>query len=154
MSAVTYRFCCAGCGERFNAPEVPEFSYGLFVLRSENSDYAAFLDAFNDAAFLESYEIVKTNRCVLDMRDEQKGEIQQRVFCVVCDPDPDGHPLKIGLAPRCPSCGCRSMATWEQIDPSRPWPLPLVGHERWNVLTKQQKVDLVDQTIRAISARP
>ena len=148
MNAVTFTFCCADCGCHFDAPEVPEFAYGQFVLRTEASDYAAFLDALGDSAFLESYELVKLSHRTTAMNDRQRGDLQQRIFGVICDPAPNGQTLVIGLAPRCPSCGCRKMASWEQKTPVQPWCMPLVEHNRWTAMTQQQKADCVDQAIR------
>jgi DNA-directed RNA polymerase subunit RPC12/RpoP len=148
MNTVTYTFQCANCSRQFNAHEVSDFAYGQFVLRAEKSDYEAFLDAPNDPAFLESYAILEAHQVAAEMSAEQKGELQQRIFGVVCDPTPDGQQLEIGLPPKCPSCGSRKMANWQQVIPVQAWTLPLVSHERWTAMTERQKVELVVGRLR------
>jgi hypothetical protein len=40
------------------------------------------------------------------------------------------------------------MVSWIENVPDETWPLPLVKHETWRVLSKQQKVDAVEIAIR------
>jgi hypothetical protein len=148
VSAVVYTFVCANCVRSFTAPEVQEFSYGQFVMRSVESPLEAFLDAAADSAFAESWEMLKTHRLTAGMPAEQKRELQHRVFGDLCDRTPDGHPLEIGLCPRCPFCGKRKMANWQEVSPVRSWPLPIVTHECWDGLNFREKGCWIEKAIR------
>ncbi|MBP8260594.1 MAG: hypothetical protein KA118_13125 [Verrucomicrobia bacterium] len=149
MNAVAFTFCCGGCGRQFEGPEAPENSYGQFVLRSETSDAAAFLDAPNDSVFFESYHMVRSDPQTAKMSGERKARIQQQVFALTRDPTSGGEMLKIGVHPRCPHCGSREMGNWQEISPPRLWPLPSVTHKKWNALTKQQRVELIGRGIQS-----
>ena len=148
MSAVEFTFCCGDCGRRFSAPGVLDFSYGEFVLRGKRSNHEAFLDANSDPAFLESRELLKAHPKVAGMSDWQRAELLHEIFGSVCDPTPDGQPLVMNLHPQCPSCGSRNMESWVTAVPGRPWPLPLVTHNVWNALSRQQRIEMIDRAIR------
>jgi hypothetical protein len=148
MSAITYLFKCANCGAEFMAPEVPGDSYGLFVMRAESTDDAAYLDAHNDDAFLESFELVKHNTLVVGLTVEKRGALQQAVFSTTCDPASDGKPFRIGLLPRCASCGSRRMESWEPVRPIQSWSLLPVKHTIWNAKTPTEKAAAIDQAVR------
>jgi hypothetical protein len=147
MSAITYIFKCACCDADFNAPEVPEDSYGLFVMRTIDADDTALLDAYADKAFLESYELVKRNKLVGNLDARKRGELQHLVFAEICDLGPHGDPFRIGLLPKCPMCGARSMESWEPVRPTRPWALPALEHTAWNMKTAIEKRELIDNLI-------
>jgi hypothetical protein len=148
MSTVTYMFTCANCRAEFIAPEVIDNSYGLFVMRTEHTDDAACLDAFNDSAFVESYDLVKRNKLVLGLSEERRGEVQQAIFSTTCDPSPTGELFRIGLLPKCPICGFRKMSRWAPAIPPQEWVLPLVEHKAWDAKTLTEKSSLIDQAIR------
>jgi DNA-directed RNA polymerase subunit RPC12/RpoP len=150
MSAIAYKFKCATCGKEFEAPEVPEMSYGLFVMRTEETDEAAFLDALNDSAFLESYEFVKDHAQLANHTDIDRGRIQQAVFSSVCDKTARGETLRIGLRPKCRSCGSRNMASWQQRMPIKEWPLPTVTHDCWEEKTATEKRAAIDDGIQQV----
>lgn len=150
MSAIAYKFICANCDAAFEAPEVPEMSYGLFVLRTKDTDETAFLDAPNDAAFLESYEIVKNSSLVARRDSSAKGRIQQSVFTITCDKSDKNSVFEIGLMPKCPTCGSRNMLNWQPVIPTRDWPLPVVTHVFWEKKTPSEKVAAIDQAIQRV----
>lgn len=152
MTAIAYLFKCANCHAEFRAPEVPEDSYGLFVMRTEQSDEAVYLDAFKDDAFLESFELVKRSSLVLDLTAEKRGALQQTVFPAICDLGPHGEPFRIGLLPRCACCGSRKMESWAPVRPIEEWRLSLVEHTTWNAKTPTEKSDR-DRAISTIVVR-
>ena len=67
MSAIVYNYSCSDCGSKLYAPETPEMSYGLFVMRTVESGDAVYLDALNDPVFKESYELVKSHSLVVGL---------------------------------------------------------------------------------------
>lgn len=148
MSAIAFKFKCVICGAEFEAPEVSEMSYGEFVMRTRTSNEAVYLDATQDRAFLESYEIVKRHPLVGDQSQRAQGEIQQSVFSITCDKAADGAAFAIGLLPMCPSCGSREMKSWEPVIPIRNWPLPAVTHRSWEATSATEKDTAVDGAVR------
>jgi hypothetical protein len=54
MIVITFQYERATCHNRYLEPEVPEDSYGLFVMRTEGAVDAGYPDANSDRAFLES----------------------------------------------------------------------------------------------------
>ena len=150
MSAIAYICRCDSCGTEFEAPEVPEMSYGLFVMRTLESSEAVFLDAHKDAAFLESYDIVKRNPFIRGLTPEECGKIQQTVFSVTCDRSPAGKSFEIGIPPKCPSCGSRVIQSWHPVEPFRDWPLPSVGHRSWESKSPVEREALIDDAVRRL----
>jgi DNA-directed RNA polymerase subunit RPC12/RpoP len=148
MSAVAYKFKCDACGAEFEAPEVPEMSYGQFVMRSKGSDDSAYLDAQCERVFLESYEIVKRHPRLARLAADQRAKVQQAVFAVTCDKAPHGESLEIGLSPKCPSCGLQKPKSWHQIFPVREWVLPSIKHETWNMMDAAAKAHAIDVAIQ------
>jgi len=148
MSAIAYNFKCSSCEREFQAPEVPEMSYGIFVMRTKELDETAFLDALNDSAFLESYELLKRHPRVANESEASRGKIQQFVFQVACDKTENGESFQIGLSPKCPSCGSRNMETWQQVIPVRAWPLPTVMHKSWDAKTIAEKTAAIDYGVQ------
>jgi len=154
MSAVAYKFKCAVCGTEFEAPEVPEMSYGLFVMRSPESDDSAYLDAPNDPVFLESKELVRLHVRLAQFSAGQVGKVQQAVFSVTCDKTADGASLEIGLPPKCPTCGSHKPASWLQLMPARAWFLPAVRHELWKTRSPAQKALMIDEAVNRFLDKP
>lgn len=150
MNAIKYIYNCANCGHEFNAPGVPELSYGMFIMRSEKSDYAAFLYAISDSAFLEVKEMVAEYPDIVKINDRERVKIIHKVFGLICDEAPDGGKLLIGVAPMCPSCGSREMKSWKQIHPTQIWPLPIVEHKKWDSKSHSEKLAIVDKAIKQI----
>lgn len=148
MNAIVYLFRCSGCGVTFKAPETPEFSYGLFVMRTRESDWSAYLNAVEDSSFRESYELLKHNWLADGKSAAELGGLQQQVFGDVCDKHPRGESFAIGLLPKCPSCGSRRMESWEPLRPIQEWPLPSVTHETWDHLTPPEKRGVIDRALR------
>lgn len=146
MNTVNYLFQCGNCGCKFKAPEIPEYSYGLFVLRSEKSETIAFLDARNDQVFAECYEIVKTSPLLSGSKAEKRAEIQQRVFGITCD-SPAGETLKIGIPPKCPNCHSSKILSRQQITPIEPLLIPIVQHSEWNLKSYREKSEMLHQQI-------
>jgi DNA-directed RNA polymerase subunit RPC12/RpoP len=148
MTALSYNFKCANCGADFVAPEVPESSYGIFVMRSENTDEARSLNALNDSAFLESYELVKQNDSIKSFDALQRGALQQKIFGVICDRNLTGEKFAIGLLPRCPHCGSRKMESWEQTKPIKTWILPSIQHIECDNISSNEKHIKISEAIR------
>jgi DNA-directed RNA polymerase subunit RPC12/RpoP len=150
MNAITYIYHCANCGREFSAPGVPEFSYGMFVMRSEKSDYAAFLHAIGDSAFLEIQQMISEYTEIVRLKDREKAKLMHEIFGLICDEAPDGSKLLMDAAPICPSCGSREMKSWKQVHPAQIWPLPTVEHKKWDSKSHAEKLAAIDKAIKQI----
>ena len=150
MSAIAFKFTCANCGTEFLAPEVSETSYGEFVMRTHGSNETAYLDATQDRAFMESYELVKQHPQVANQKRMIQAEIQQSVFTVTCDRAPNGEKFAIGLRPMCPSCSTRNMKSWEPVIPIRNWPIPIVTHQLWEAKSVEEKNVTIKGAVAAV----
>ena len=148
MSAIAYRFKCADCKTEFEAPEVPEMSYGIFVMRNKVSNEAVFLDALNDPAFKESTELVERNPQFADRVSKSRGAAQQTVFSITCDKTREGASFEIGVFPVCPACGSRDMKSYRPAVPIRDWPLPVVTHKLWETKSASEKTAAINEAIR------
>lgn len=148
MSAVAFTFHCSACGYAFTSPEVPEHSYGEFVLRSTECNYVAYLEALEDPIFADSSRLLRSIALTLTPSIRQQAALQQKLFSVLCDPDPHGHALHIGLRPPCPVCGSRDMACWEPVTPAQVCDLPPVTHVRWDRLSNADKETMLRQAAR------
>jgi hypothetical protein len=123
------------------------------VLRTANSDYAAFLYAITDSAFLESGELVKKHPQISKLHDRERALIQQQIYGMICDKTPTGGTLVIGMPPKCPSCGSRKMESWEQISPTEAWPLPVVEHKSWDSKSAVEKFNIIERLIQEVLAK-
>jgi CRISPR/Cas system CMR-associated protein Cmr1 (group 7 of RAMP superfamily) len=129
------------------APEVPEASYGQFVLRTKVSDYAAFLNVIEDKAFLESNQIVKKHNKMVNHTVRDVAKVHHQIFGMICDLTPSGEKLIMDLLPKCPSCGSRNMKEWQQVAPKKLWPLPPVQHTAWDAKSEDEKKLEVDRLL-------
>lgn len=151
MSAIAFIYKCADCGSEFEAAGLSDFTYGLFVMRTEDSQQA-FLDAISDAVFEESSEMVERHPQVIGLKPHELGKLTQAVFAVTCDKTLDGGSYEIGMPPKCPSCGSHKMASWQPLRPIRDWPLPSVEHQTWNAKSAPEKIVAIDTAIRRFLA--
>jgi len=119
-------------------------------MRSEKSDYAAFLNALDDSAFSEISEMVSEYPEIVRLKDQERAKILHKVFGLLCDEAPDGGKLLMGHLPICPSCGSREMKSWGQVHPPQIWPVPTVEHKKWDRKSHSEKLAAVDKAIKQI----
>lgn len=146
MKTLKFNYCCAKCGMMFFAPGVSDFSYGEFVMNTD-SGKSALLHAVSDSVYQEVCDIVSSLPEISQKSDTEKSEIIQSVFSVACDVSTDNEKYKIGLKPKCPSCGSHDMASWEIATPQGYIELEHVSHTYWNSLTSDDKKKLIGSFI-------
>jgi hypothetical protein len=145
MSAVTFHFTCGECGSQFTAPGIPEGGYGEFVLRSEKGGDAVYVDALASSVFAEVGRLV---RRVVSTTDEAKlADLHQKAFGRACDVSSDGSRYRISLPPKCPVCGARKPASWEEHAAAEQLELPHVTHMQWERLNEAEKLALLRAVI-------
>lgn len=154
MSAVAFIFKCAACGHTFTSPAAPEHSYAEFVLRSAECNYVAYLEALGDPVFADSSRLLRSIALPLKPNIRQQAALQQKLFSALCDPDPHGHALHIGLPPICPVCASRDMASWEQVYPAEVCDVPSVTHVRWDRLSDADKERVLEQAAHDATIGP
>lgn len=150
MSAILYKYVCASCGTEFEASGVPEMSYGEFVLRSESGE-EVYLEAVSNVAFNEVSNIVEAHPSLARADQNRIGDVIQKVFSVACDSSPSGQRFHIGMKPTCPVCSSREMASWGEVYPQQPSPIPSATQTRWASMSRPQKDYIIDCAINKLS---
>ena len=144
-----YKYRCNHNQHEYEATAMPSFSHGKFLLRSEGRRSEAYLNAIEDPVYEEVDRILKKSPKTKGKDDIQLAAILRSVFSIACDPDIDGTFFKIGLPPRCPTCGSDEASYWEAFDPPKflEKDIPHVTHKKWNTLSEKEKEDLVSSSI-------
>ncbi|WUR11026.1 hypothetical protein E7V67_014990 [[Empedobacter] haloabium] len=153
MNLQLIKLTCASCLGVFEAPDLLSGAYGEFLLRSEGTLEVAYLNALEDAAYGEVYDLIKQNPRMHGMREHFIADVLRQIYAVVaCDPDSAGYSFGIGQFPRCPFCSAGNVAHWEEIDPPIFIDLPAdpVTHTCWDDLSKDQKIAKIDNELWAI----
>lgn len=148
MTAAAYTFTCTGCDRKFEAPGMSDFCYGYLLLRSEESEYTALLSIFEDPLFSECEPMVLSHHMVKSLGKSQQADVVFKIYGLICDPTPDGHPLNVDVLPKCSSCNSSKNLSWRPSEPGRSWPLPSVTCEKWNALSQGEKVGLINQLVQ------
>lgn len=146
---------CSVCNERFVAPEVYEFSYGEFLLRS-NTGHTTSLDALNEPSYKLVSDLIASNPRSADLAETKRSDLLMSMYGeVACDPAPDGSVLVLGAFPPCPRCHSQKMRSWEPLSPpqSVDADISVASHVRWNNLSREQKAAAVDIAIPAALER-
>lgn len=124
---------------KITEPEVLEHSYGEFLLRKRNGPGMRYLNALEDDAYQEVSEIIKG--FFPNVKFESSDLLQIVFGPVACDPDIDGKPFEMNLAPYCETCDAAEPLSWQMTEP----PVfvyievPLVKHDLWNSLSPERK---------------
>ena len=150
MSAILYNYVCALCGTKFQASGVPEMSYGEFVLRTISGE-EAYLEAITNEAFNEVARGVRAHPSLAGTDQSESGDVAQKVFGVACDLSPCGQRYYIDLNPICPNCSSQEMASWGELHPQQPSPIPSVTQTRWALMDGAEKADVINKAISDLS---
>ena len=147
MNAINFEYTCENCSTKFLAPGISDFSYGSFIMRTRTDEDIVYVDALNDKAFSDCYEIVKANSSI-SKNTEIQATIQQSVFSLTCEKSPHGGVYEIGLLhPVCPHCKSRNMKSWRPSLPIQSLTLELVNHSSWNSLSMESQIALINEGI-------
>lgn len=94
-----FKHTCNECAHKFLAPDLGDFSYGIFLLWS-SSFQCRYLNVFEDQSYDQFFCLSKDT----GLTDE--NIIQEKYGLQVCDYDENGHPFLISCPP-CPNCHLR-----------------------------------------------
>lgn len=146
MSAVLFKYVCALCKTEFLASGAPEMSYGEFVLRTESGE-EAYLEAVTNVAFSEVSIIVRAHPYFVREAPNKVGDVIQKVFGVACDSSPSGQRFHIEMMPTCPVCSSREMASWGEVYPQQPSPIPSATQTQWMSMSGAEKANVINCAI-------
>ena len=140
MKLQIFRYRCAACRKWFEAPEIREYAYGEFLLRS-NSGEIRYLNAILDGVFSEVDSLISLDSRVITFDKFRRAELLHDIFGLACDPDSTGGIFRICRNPRCPACELDSVAEWESTEPPRyiDIDVPEVSHLEWEELNDDEK---------------
>ena len=143
---------CEPLGHRFCTPDLPFNSYGEFLLRDEAGRSLAYVNAFLDPTFVEVANLLMRIPETSCLPGSRRTDVLHRLYgAVACDPDVDGHPLRIGQHPCCPICSSTVMRCWDEVVPVEFVELDVasVTHVGWQVLPEAEKVEAVRRWLLA-----
>jgi hypothetical protein len=131
---------CTRCGSIFEALHLAEqVPYGEFLLRSENGEHLALLEALDDRLFNELApridQVAKLNR-------RARAPIVQRLYGLLADKAPDGSSYGINREPPCPQCSSQS-STWTMVERFVTADLAVPTHKHWDGLSDSERQDAV-----------
>jgi len=140
-----FKYTCAKCGHSFNALELPDDPYGMFLMRNQSGE-AALLPAFDKSEYKQVSEMLAAHPKLQGADRFKRAEILQEVFGDTCDPSPDGTAYKINRNPRCPKCDSTSMAKWECVDPPEyaVEEIPVVTNFKWAGMNDRERQQMLD----------
>lgn len=153
MKLQVYRFRCSHCGANFDAPKTIAGSYGEFILQSSCTGEIAYLNALEDSTYDEVDRILKRNQRVSDKKTYVVADTLRQIYGeIACDPDGMGGAFRIGAHPKCPECGARQMAGWEEVIPPAfvDVKVQLVKHSNWCSLSIEEKEIKVDEALEKL----
>lgn len=154
MKLQLYKYRCGCCGAWFTAPELAEFEYGQFLLRSKTSDELAYLDSIKDVVYDEVSAIVSTDSREIALNQFDMADVLGEVFGLACDRDKNGEAFSMAAKPRCPQCGQSNLLEWEAIEPPTFVEIDVrpVSHIHWNSLNDSERLALILRGIDGISS--
>jgi len=140
MKLPAFQFTCLNCDGTFIEPEVPEGSYGIFLLRSDSGERRS-LDAGVDPVF---DEIVPLVRAITgnQSNDRSFAALHHKAFSATCDPDKLQQRFILGAKPTCPKCDSTELS-WKPFEDVPPTEVPEVEHQLWSQLSSAQKYGVI-----------
>jgi hypothetical protein len=150
MHLQLFRYGCPECGDSFELPEVPDGSYGVFLMRSEGG-HTISLNAVETPEYLEVGDLLKAHPKLTVLDDFRIADLLQKLFGIACDLAPDGTQYQINRDPICPVCGSKAGKSWESVEPPQYVrdELSRATHRLWNGLSAQGKQLVVDSAVVA-----
>lgn len=140
MKLPAFQFTCLNCGTSFIEPEVPEGSYGIFLLRSASGERRS-VNADEDPVFDEIDPLVRAitgNQS----NDRSFAALHHKAFSATCDVDKFHQPFILGANPACPKCASSELS-WKPLQGVAPFEVPEVEHHLWHQLTSDQKYEVI-----------
>lgn len=140
MKLQIIKFKCGSCGEWFESPEIDEFAYGEFLMRSGSGEIR-YLNANLDEVFKEVDSILETDSRFASLDKFQKADVLHSIFGIACDRDCDNEYFQIGAKPPCPRCAKQMISEWVGTNPLRYVDIDLIpiSHDEWINLDGAEK---------------
>jgi hypothetical protein len=131
---------CQSCGREFKEPELPDGTYGVFLVRSESGE-RGLLRAIERPEFEEVDNLLANHPRLASIDRSQRADVLHRVFGVACDPAPDGTCYAVNRDPVCPNCHGARMISWEATEPPEYVfeDVAEVTHNAWHSLNDADK---------------
>jgi hypothetical protein len=145
------KYECKGCAAEFEAPSLAENAYGEFLLRSKHG-VMAYLNAFLDTTYKEVDNILSFVAGTANLPPLARAKVLRSIYGgLACDFDENNSPFEIDAYPPCPVCGGQEIVSWEFRN--RPHVLemsvPSVTHNRWNMLSTAEKIELTNSRLQS-----
>lgn len=154
MRLLNYIYCCGQCQSEFRVPQIPDTSYGEFILRTERGE-VSYLSAIDSDDFSEVSGMIATFLKGKGISELGRAQVLHQIFGIACDLSPGGYVYKIGEHPLCPECGNNNMHSWKPTDPPEivELDLPSVTHDEWNSLAIFEKRSRVEKAVDEVLKR-
>jgi chloramphenicol O-acetyltransferase len=90
MKLILFYYVCRNCDCNFKSPQLPEYTYGEFLMRTKNGDLI-YLDSLKDSTFDEMGKIFDEIKSRYNVTSLDESDIFQDIYSVACDKNQDGH---------------------------------------------------------------
>ena len=143
---------CRNCEFRKELPFLHPFTYGEFLLWSEDGE-CRYLCAINDPAFSEVADLVD-QLVVGETLSGRARKIQSIFGSVACDRSTGGFTFEMHRLPRCSQCGECSVVFYGYVDPvvTVDMETQAASHIEWDGCTTEEKLARVAAALREIGS--
>jgi hypothetical protein len=148
MILILIKYTCKRCETTYKTPGLSLNSYGEFLMRSIGGSFV-YLDAISDPVFAEMDELLREVCNSKKLNESQYSGLLKNFFGLACDLDSEGNEYGIKNRPICPNCGFNEPSFWDEVYPYEfvDMNVPIVTHNRWEKLTKLEKLNLLRKAI-------
>lgn len=129
MKLNKFEYTCSVCSQKFDAVDISDFSYGLFLLWSSAGE-CRYLNVFEDDTYNEVTVLLKKH-------GYDEIHLQKVYGGLSCDPDEKGNSFELG-SPPCPNCSYRKVKSVAS-HPKGEQDIQPVSHVKWLSLSESQK---------------
>lgn len=143
---------CRKCELRTELPFLHPFTYGEFLLWSEDGE-CRYLCALNDSAFSEVADLVG-QLVVGETLSGRAHKIHSIFGSVACDRSTEGFTVEMHRLPRCSQCGECFVVFDGYVDPVVIVDIEThaASHVEWNGFTAEEKLVRVAAALREIGS--
>lgn len=141
---------CVNCGFQRKLYFLPDFSYGERIVTTKNGEYCAYVNLLNEKLTEELTIICKyiLGKKEIDMSKSKMGRMISNIYPIVCD---DINGMKVENTPswKCPNCTNGKMEEDKEYgEKLEEMEIPIVTHDTWREMDKQQKIIFVEREMK------